>query len=127
MNTLLKLLIFIFCTYQAFSQAFITTWKTDNEGGVSGSNQITIPTTGDGYSYSISWEKVDNTSINGTIPGPITGNYTIIFPSPGVYRVAIAGAFPRIFFNGDYNSTIIVSDYKKILTVEQWGNIALLC
>ena len=36
------------------SQAFITTWKTDNPG-TSGNNQITIPTTGSGYSYYVDW------------------------------------------------------------------------
>ena len=80
MNSIIPLLVLTFCTYEAFSQPFITTWKTNNPGK-SASNQITIPTTGAGYSYSIYWEQVGNAAINGTIPGPITGNHTITFPS----------------------------------------------
>jgi gliding motility-associated-like protein len=114
-------IFFLLLTVEASGQAFITTWKTDY-AGISASNQITIPTTGTGYGYSIYWEDVDNAGINGTIPGPVTGNYTITFPSIGTYRVAITGAFPRIYFNGDVNSSVPNSDYIKILTVEQWGD-----
>lgn len=119
MNSIIPLLVLTFCTYEAFSQPFITTWKTNNPGK-SASNQITIPTTGAGYSYSIYWEQVGNAAINGTIPGPITGNHTITFPSAGTYQVYITGAFPRIYFAG---VGIPNSDYEKILTIEQWGNI----
>jgi gliding motility-associated-like protein len=101
---------------------FITTWKTDNPG-TSNNDQITIPTTGSGYNYDITWEEVGNLTNNGTEPSGQTGNYTITFPSAGTYTVTITGAFPRIYFNaggffGDNN------DYRKILTVEQWGNNA---
>ena len=97
MKKILPIILFL-CTTQAGGQAFITTWNTANIG-VSVANQVTIPTTGTGYSYSIYWEAVGNASVNGTIAGPITGNYTITFPSPGKYRVSITGDFPRIFFN----------------------------
>ena len=118
MKPILYLLIGIFFGYEAIGQAFITTWKTDNPG-LSANNQITIPTTGTGYSYSIYWEQVGNNSINGTLPGPITGTITITFPTSSIYRVHISGTFPRIYFNGvDSNS-----DYEKILTVDQWGSI----
>ena len=119
MKNIICLVIFIFFAIQGFSQAFITTWKTDNPGR-SAPNQITIPTTGTGYAYSIYWEQVGNTTLNGTIPGPIAGNHTITFPTAGQYRVHITGTFPQIFFNGFEN---LNSDYEKILTVEQWGNI----
>lgn len=108
----------------SFGQAFITTWKTNNPG-ISGNNQVTIPTTGIGYSYSIYWEQVGNNSINGTIPGPITGNYTITFPTTGTYKVSITGVFPRIYFPEDGvsgNTRVYKSDHDKLLTVEQWGN-----
>lgn len=94
---------------------FITTWQTDNPG-TSGNNQITIPTTGSGYDYDISWEEVGNPGNSGVEPSGQTGNYTITFPSPGTYKVNITGDFPRIYFN--YSA-----DREKILTVEQWGDI----
>jgi surface protein len=117
---ILLLLLTLFTT-QALGQAFITTWKTDNPG-ISANNQITIPTTGTGYSYSIAWEKIGNAAIKGTIPGPITGNHTITFPSTGTYRVSITGAFPRIYFNS--YTFPITSDSDKIISVEQWGSNA---
>lgn len=96
-------------------EPFITTWKTDNPGA-SASNQITIPTTGGGYNYSVYWERVGNTSINGTLNN-LTGNATLSFPAIGTYRVEISGAFPRIYFNRE-------GDFNKLLAVEQWGDIA---
>lgn len=96
---------------------FITTWKTDNTG-TSGTNQITIPTLGAGFSYDIHWEEVGNElANNGNEPSGQTGNYTITFPSIGTYRVEILGTFPHIYFaNG--------GDSQKLLTIEQWGDIA---
>lgn len=35
---------------------FITTWKTDNPG-TSDDNQVTIPTDGGGYNYTVDWGK----------------------------------------------------------------------
>ncbi|CAN5360421.1 hypothetical protein BH09BAC3_BH09BAC3_09940 [soil metagenome] len=94
------------------SQAFITTWKTDNPG-ISANNQITIRAFGGGYNYDIYWEDVNNAAVNGTLSGQ-TLDVTITFPVAGIYRVEITGAFPRMFA-GD--------DSKKLMTVEQWGNI----
>lgn len=120
----LLFLTFNFCLhYLLTAQAFITTWKTDNPGK-SGPNQIRIPTTGDGYNYSIYWEQVNNSSVNGTIAGPITGGYTITFPSPGTYRIQISGAFPRMYFNGSLGTDD--KDYEKIISINQWGNNAWL-
>ncbi len=95
--------------------AFTTTWQTDNNGS-SNNDQITIPTTGTGYFYSIYWEEVGNATNNGTLDDQ-TGSATITFPSTGTYRVEIKGDFPRIFFNDDAN------DKLKLLTIEQWGNV----
>jgi surface protein len=97
------------------AQAFITTWKTDNPG-TSTNTQITIPTTGGGYNYNIYWEEVGNAAHNGTVNN-VVGNRTIEFGTPGTYRVEITGAFPSIRFNNS-------GDKSKILTIEQWGNIA---
>src|SRR5690606_39223519 len=94
---------------------FITTWKTNNSGS-SGNNQITIPTEGTGYNYNIYWEEVGNSDNSGSATG-ITGDHSITFSSEGTYQVEITGDFPRIFFNRE-------GDKDKILTIDQWGNIA---
>jgi len=97
---------------------FITIWQTDidNTAGTSNPDQITIPTTGSGYRYDIYWENANDPSDNGTLEG-LEGSTTITFPrGPGTYRIEIAGLFPRIFFNG-------TGDRRKILSVEQWGDI----
>lgn len=123
MNSTIPLFLLFFCAYSAVGQVFITTWRTDNPG-ISASNQITIPTTGTGYSYSIYWEDTSNPAINGIIPGPITADITITFPNPGIYRVQITGLFPRIYFNQSGTFPPNGKDFEKILSVEQWGNIA---
>src|SRR6056297_1382572 len=101
---------------------FITTWRTDNEGS-SNDNQITIPTTGGGYNYDVYWESTTSSAINGMEPDN-TGDLTITFPSAGTYRVEITGDFPRIFFNnGGVTLPNNNADHKKIITIEQWGDI----
>ena len=95
------------------ARAFVTTWKTDNNG-TSSDLQITVPTTGSGYNYRVSWEEVGNVSNNGEV-GPFTGDAIIDFPNAGIYQVSISGDFPRIYFNN-------TADEEKILTVEQWGD-----
>ena len=78
----LLLSILLVSAYNLMAQApFITTWKTDNPG-TSSSTQITIPTTGTGYNYTVAWEEVGNASNAGTA-GPFTGNATVNFPSSG--------------------------------------------
>ncbi|MBP9836535.1 MAG: DUF285 domain-containing protein [Candidatus Pacebacteria bacterium] len=95
---------------------FITTWDTENTG-TSASNQITIPGTGSGYSYSIYWESLSSSTATGTIATSTSASQTITFPEPGEYKVAIKGTYPRIYFNNS-------GDKLKILTVEQWGSNA---
>ncbi|MFO0970879.1 MAG: BspA family leucine-rich repeat surface protein [Candidatus Saccharimonadales bacterium] len=89
-----------------FTNAFITTWKTDNSGS-SASNQITIPTSGSGYNYTIDWG-------DGNVEADLTGDTTHTYASEGTYTVKIIGNFPQIYFCGG-------GDVQKILTVEQWG------
>ncbi len=92
-----------------FAQAadFITTWKTDNPG-TSGANEITIPTAGGGYNYSIDWGD-GNTDVG------VTGSITHTYAVPGTYTVKISGTFPRIYFAN-------TGDKEKILSIEQWGD-----
>ncbi|WP_025740616.1 BspA family leucine-rich repeat surface protein [Aquimarina pacifica] len=84
---------------------FIITWRT-----TTANETITIPTTGSGYNYSVDWG--DSIIENG-----FTGNAPHEYAEAGTHTVKITGDFPRIYFNNN-------ADADKILTVEQWGNIA---
>lgn len=108
-------LLSVICNVLYAQAPFITTWKTDNPG-VSGNNQITIPTTGTGYNYDVNWQRVDDAAVSGSLNDQ-TADVTITFPSAGIYRIEIRGDFPRIYFNNE-------GDRRKILTVESWGDIA---
>jgi len=90
---------------------FITTWKTDN-AGTSTSTQIRIPTSGSGYACTVDWGDGTSDTYSGTAP---TMLHT--YPSVGTYTVKISGTFPRIYFNNG-------GDRLKLLTIENWGNIA---
>jgi len=106
--------IFQNCNTPVKVDAFITVWKTNNEG-TSGTNQITIP--GTGTNYLIAWENLGNPSIKGTATGNNTT--TITFPSQGNYRISItpgSGSFSQIRFNSS-------GDRLKILSIVQWGTI----
>lgn len=93
------------------SSSFITDWTATD-------SIITIPTTGGGYSYAMTWvdlsqplfkiQKVD-TLINGSV----TLNQ---LTSGNNYRIVIHGDFPRIYFNNGTSKLKI----KKII---QWGDI----
>ena len=89
---------------------FITTWDATSE------NFIFFMGIGAGYNYDVYWENVASSSINGTITGRTNPFLTLVFPINGVYRVEIAGDYPRIYFGGG-------GDREKILEVNQWGNI----
>ncbi|WP_271785161.1 BspA family leucine-rich repeat surface protein [Aquimarina algiphila] len=94
-----------FCTAGLAQNEFITTWET-----TTADESITIPTTGSGYNYTVDWG-------DGTIETGLTGNATHEYAVADIYTVKITGDFPRIYFNNN-------ADSDKILTVEQWGNIA---
>lgn len=85
------ILFFVFCVNTRLQAQFITTWITTN-------NHITIPTTGSGYNYTVTWTNLTTAGAgNGTISGR-TGNHTITGLTNGnTYSVAIIGAFPRIY------------------------------
>ncbi len=99
---------------ELYSNDFITVWRT-NAIGQSNNNQILIPATG--TNFSIYWELVSNTAINGTAIG--SGATTLTFPASGVYRVKInpgSGSFNRINFAA-------TGDVLKLLRIENWGTI----
>ncbi len=85
---------------------FITTWRTSTAN-----ETITIPTTGAGYNYNVSWgDGKDETGF--------TGDATHQYEKAGVYTVKISGEFPTIYFNERKEE-----EKTKILTIEQWGTI----
>lgn len=99
---------------------FITVWQTDNEGD-SDDDQITIP--GEGNEYDIEWVEVEENNgewqeVSDGNSGSETGTdeHTVDFDAPGTYRVEISGSFSRIHFDNE-------GDAKKILELEEWGNI----
>ena len=93
--------------------SFITLWKTDNnDSKSSANNQVTIPTIGDDYNYSIDW---GDKYVNRDVTGDITHTYSNI----GTYKVKISGNFPRISFSRYHGA----SDAKKLLSIQQWGKI----
>ena len=91
---------------------FVTTWKTDNDGA-SCNECISIPTTGEGYSYDVDWDN------NGTYDEfGLTGDAEHDYGMPGTYTIAIRGEFPRMFF--DFSE----KDQQKLLSIDQWGDIS---
>ena len=113
-HTLLTLAMLWLGMSYAFAQnEFITTWKTDNPG-TSNDNQITLPILAGGgsYNYDVDWGD-GNSDLGVTSDAAFTHTYD----SPGTYTVTITGTFPRFYFNNG-------EDREKLLTVEQWGNIA---
>jgi len=85
--------------------AFVTRWHTSADG-----EEITIPTEGGGYSYSVYWGDGAETS-------NVTGDASHTYDKEGTYSVAIKGDFPRIYFNNE-------GDNEKITDVVQWGDIS---
>ena len=124
------------------SRSFITVWKTDNNSSESSAyNQIAITTyPGESYNYRIDWGDGDKDT-------DVTGDINHTYSSAGTYTVKISGEFPRFYAYGkrvwgqykwtpgyyndkceyidgngsqDYN---ITSDAKKLIAIEQWGDI----
>jgi surface protein len=108
--------IFVACffTMLSWSQAFITTWVTDN-------TTITIPTSFENgpYNYNIIWENLTTPGIgNGSFNGAV-GNYTITgLTNSHTYRISISGVFPHFYIIGS-----TTQEELKLRTIEQWGNI----
>lgn len=92
-------------------EAFVLTVKSDNTG-TSSNDQFTIPTNGD-LSQNYDVETSDGYTATG-----LSGNHTITFPSgAGTHQVYITGNFLNIRFNNG-------GDKLKVLSVDQWGDIA---
>ncbi len=109
-------LAFLLSFTNVFSQAFITTWKTDNPGS-SEDNQITIPThLGETYDYFVDWG-------DGTSDSNVSGDITHTYTAPGTYQISITGQFPGTnFFGGTLDDDSPV-DNQKLISIDQWGNM----
>ncbi|GAB5401166.1 MAG: hypothetical protein Aureis2KO_27510 [Aureisphaera sp.] len=92
------------------TDAFVTTWKTDNNGN-SNDDQIAIYTDNTlTYDYVVDWG-------DGTIQSGITGDVTHTYSSgAGTYTIRIAGTFPRFISNGSF-----FGDAEKLISIDQWG------
>ncbi len=91
---------------------FVTTWS------VTANQTITIPTTGDGYDYTVSWGDASNNSTNQT--GDATHQYT----TAGSYTVRISGSFPQIYFDTFVprrNPTSKNINANSLIAINQWG------
>ena len=101
-------------TVISFDSAFITTWE------IAANGFVTIPTNGgdetSDYDFWIDWG--DNTpfeNITGDDPDP-THTYT----TADTFTVRITGTFPHFYFNNPFGGL----ERNKLLSVEQWGDIA---
>jgi len=97
------------------SGAYITTWKTDNDGYTE-DNQIEISTNPKyAYDFSVDWG-------DGNISTNITDSIVHTYATSGTYTVKINGKYPHIWFNnhgGRYRN----DDRDKLISVDNWGDI----
>ncbi|WP_294818969.1 BspA family leucine-rich repeat surface protein [uncultured Flavobacterium sp.] len=105
------LLAFLTLSFSAFGQ-FITEWNT------TGSNSITVPTTGGGYNYTATIALASSPGTIITTLTNVTGNAVFNNLQPNTdYQVKISGNFPRIYVNNG-------PERFKLQKITQWGNIA---
>ncbi|MCJ8315181.1 MAG: BspA family leucine-rich repeat surface protein [Saccharospirillaceae bacterium] len=92
--------------------AFVTIWKTDNEGQ-SDDNQLTIELSElFSYDFNVDWG-------DGETNNNVTSEITHTYSQAGEYQVIITGTYPQIYFN---RNTSPNSDSRKLLSVEHWGS-----
>ncbi len=100
--------------------AFITTWKTDNQGTINtGATQIKIGTNPDiVYNFNVDWG-------DGTTSENVVNDIVHTYDVAGTYTVQIRGRYPQPFFGKFLNSATPYTDYdaSKIISIDQWGDI----
>ena len=89
--------------------AFITTWTVPESD-----KTITIPTIGDGYSYTVDWGDMSTATTHTDTDTSTDATHT--YATAGTYTVRITRIFPRIYFQGT-----TTANKAKIQSVEQWG------
>jgi surface protein len=98
--------------YLSIHSAFKITIDTTKSG--SSSDTFILPTTGEGYDFTVFWGDGTFSKHSGT-----PGNITHVYSSPDTYQIRIRGTFPRIYFFG-------VGDCQKLMSIDQWGTIEWL-
>jgi surface protein len=95
--------------------AFISTWKTNNTGGVSNSDQITLPLESSGdYNFTVDWGDGNSSTITKAAWDIDNTIATHTYSSAGVYTVSITGTIEGFRFNNG-------GDKTKIVDIKQWG------
>lgn len=104
---------FVGDTQDCEKDAFITTWET-----TVAKDTIVIPTTGDGYRYTVDWG-------DGNVEQELTRNVSHIYQEAGDYTVKITGSFPRVYFQieGGFTYQQWQDERAAIQSIEQWGSI----
>ena len=89
---------------------FVSLWKTDNTGGVSGTKEIKLPLlSGGNYDFTVDWGDGTTETVNSDADKIHT------YASAGEKTIKIAGTFEGLYF---YNQ-----DDTKILDISQWGSV----
>ena len=99
----------------------MTTWKTDNPGGITEDNQLRITINSPSTGITIDWG--DGAVQENIVVNSGGTNIDHTYGSPGTYIVSISGDFPGIMF-GYAMSLGIYGDSSKLLSIEQWGTSA---
>lgn len=104
-------------TYQVEEPtAFVATWDTEQESGLSANDEITLQTNPDlDYNFTVDWG-------DGETDEGVTGDITHQYVQPGTYTVTITGVYPAPYFDYNFDAFEDNSDATKLLSVEQWGN-----
>ena len=111
-------------SYGAPNDWFVTVWDMSKPTDRTNDNPaLTISVTIVGSNYTLYWEDVNNTAINGIVNVTSSSNwapYYLTVPSAtGKYRLkAYRGVGTITGFIG-YNYSL--GDYKRLIAVEQWG------
>ncbi|HTO15007.1 MAG TPA: BspA family leucine-rich repeat surface protein, partial [Edaphocola sp.] len=89
---------------------FETKWLVDNSG------EITIPASGSGYNYNLTWTNL-TTSVTGYATN-LTSSHTITGLTAGEdYKVSISGTYPHFAF-----TVLSVAKKVQLKEVMHWGN-----
>lgn len=100
---------------------FVIVVKT-NAAGVSGDTEFTIPVNSAfRYNYEVDWS-YDGVTFNADDTG-VSGAITHDYGTAGLFTIAIRGMFPQIYFNDRANTSLILSDARKLTDIIQWGDI----
>ena len=102
--------------YADWEKAFVSTWKTNNEGQ-SNDNQINLPLVINGtYDFTVDWG--DGSSSTITSWDDTDKIHTYVFA--GKYTISIEGVFKGFAFSLAFNN-----DAKKLVEISNWGVLKL--